>query len=96
MIHKIIKRPILTEKMTTLGEKHQYAFEVDTAANKIEIAKAIEKRFSVQVTSVRTISVHGKRKTQMTRRGRFEGYRPSWKKAIVTLAKGQSIELLEA
>ena len=96
MVHKIIKRPILTEKMTSLGEHRQYAFEVDIEANKIEIAKAIEKRFSVHVTSVRTIRVHGKRKTQMTRRGRFEGRRSSWKKAIVTLAQGQSIELLEA
>jgi large subunit ribosomal protein L23 len=96
MVHKIIKRPILTEKMTTLGEQRQYAFEVDINANKIEIAKAIEKRFSVHVISVRTIRVHGKHKTQLTRRGRFEGYRASWKKAIVTLAQGQSIELLEA
>jgi large subunit ribosomal protein L23 len=91
----IIKRPILTEKMTALGEKRQYAFEVDVDANKIEIAKAVEKRFSVKVLSVRTVRYRGKQKTQFTRRGRFSGKRASWKKAIVTLAQGQNIDLLE-
>ena len=92
----IIKKPILTEKMTLLGEKRQYAFAVDIDANKIEIGKAIEKRFSVKVTSVRTIRYRGKAKTQFTKRGRFSGMRASWKKAIVTLAPGQSLELLES
>jgi large subunit ribosomal protein L23 len=91
----IIKRPILTEKMTVLGEKHQFAFEVDINANKIEIAKAIEKRFSVNVESIRTIRYKGKRKAQFTRRGRIPGNRPSWKKAIVTLKEGQTIEIIE-
>jgi large subunit ribosomal protein L23 len=92
----IIRRPILTEKMTALGERRQYAFEVDPDANKIAIARAVEQRFSVTVLSVRTMNVRGKRKVQFTKRGRFEGMRPSWKKAIVTLAKDQSIELLES
>ncbi len=92
----IIKRPILTEKMTTLGEKHQYAFEVDVNSNKIEIAAAIAKRFSVDIASIRTIRYKGKRKSQFTRRGRMVGNRSSWKKAIVTLKEGQSIELLES
>ncbi|MDH7515983.1 MAG: 50S ribosomal protein L23 [Bacteroidota bacterium] len=91
----IIKRPILTEKMTNLGDAGQYAFEVAMNANKIEIARAVEKRFSVTVTSVRTIRYRGKTKVHFTRKGRFEGRRSSWKKAIVTLAKGQKIELLE-
>ncbi|HOJ04318.1 MAG TPA: 50S ribosomal protein L23 [Bacteroidota bacterium] len=95
-MNSIIKRPILTEKMTTLGEHGQYAFEVDVKANKIEIAKAISKRFSVDVASIRTILYKGKRKAQFTKRGRLQGSRPSWKKAIVTLKKGQTIELLEA
>ncbi|MCZ7556641.1 MAG: 50S ribosomal protein L23 [Bacteroidia bacterium] len=95
-MNSIIKRPILTEKMTMLGEKHQYAFEVDINANKIEIAKAIEKRFSVDIESIRTIRYKGKRKAQFTRRGRIPGNRPNWKKAIVTLKQGQTIELLEA
>jgi len=92
----IIKRPILTEKMTALGELRQYAFEVDINTNKIEISKAIEKRFSVNVTSIRTIRNRGKSKSQFTKQGRFHGFRTNWKKAIVTLAKDQSIELLEA
>lgn len=92
----IIKRPILTEKMTMLGDRHQYAFEVDINSNKIEIAQAITKRFSVEIASIRTIRYKGKRKSQFTRRGRMVGNRPSWKKAIVTLKEGQTIELLEA
>lgn len=92
----IIKRPILTEKMTAAAEQRQYAFEVDVDANKIEISKAVEKRYSVSVESIRTIVYKGKRKSQMTRRGRFEGQRANWKKAIVTIAKGQAIEFLEA
>ncbi len=92
----IIKRPILTEKMTMLGENHQFAFEVDINANKIEISNAIEKRFSVEIQSIRTIRYKGKRKSQFTKRGRLEGSRASWKKAIVTLKEGQTIELLEA
>jgi len=91
----IIKRPILTEKMTTLESKHQFAFEVDINANKIEIAQAIEKRFSVDVLSVRTIRYKGKSKAQFTRRGRLPGSRSDWKKAIVTLKEGQTIELVE-
>jgi large subunit ribosomal protein L23 len=81
--------------MTTLNERNQYAFEVAIDANKIEIAKAIEKRFEVNVLSIRTQRYKGKSKTQFTRRGRFEGKRPGWKKAIVTLKEGQTIEVLE-
>ncbi len=95
-MNMIIKRPILTEKMTMLNERHQYAFEVELNANKIEIAKAIEKRFEVDVVSIRTIRYKGKRKVQFTRRGRFSGKRADWKKAIVTLKEGQTIEVLEA
>jgi large subunit ribosomal protein L23 len=91
----IIKRPILTEKMTMLAERQQYAFEVDINSNKIEIAHAITKRFAVEIESIRTIRYKGKRKSQFTKRGRLAGKRPSWKKAIITLKAGQSIELLE-
>ena len=92
----IIKRPILTEKMTSLGDARQYAFEVAKSANKIEIAQAIEKRYTVTVISIRTISYKGKRKIHFTKKGRFEGNRPGWKKAIVTLAKDQTIDLIES
>jgi large subunit ribosomal protein L23 len=69
----------------------QYSFEVHPGANKIEIKKAIEEIFSVRVTSVRTIRMPGKKK----RMGRFEGKRPDWKKAVVTLKEGETIELFE-
>ena len=81
----ILKRPIVTEKITGLQDKRQFSFEVPLAANKIEIAKAVEKKFKVTVVSVRTMTVKGKRKTQLTRKGRFEGRKSTWKKASVTL-----------
>jgi large subunit ribosomal protein L23 len=91
----IIYRPIVTEKSTTLQEKQQYVFEVDPHANKIEIAKAIEKKFNVTVQEVRTMNYKGKTKTQLTRRGRFRGTTSHFKKAIVTLKEGDKIEFFE-
>lgn len=90
----ILIQPLLTEKMTELAATRQYAFKVDQAANKIEIARAVEKKFNVNVTSVRTLTVKGKVKTQLTRRGRVEGRKGDWKKAIVTLKDGQTIDFL--
>jgi len=60
--------------------------------NKIVVGKAIEKKFNVKVTSIRTVLVKGKHKSQMTRRGRFEGFTKTWKKAIVTLKEGDKID----
>lgn len=91
----IVKRPIVTEKITGLQERRQYAFEVEIGSNKIEIAKAIEKKFNVTVTNIRTLLVKGKRKTQLTRRGRFEGRTVGWKKALVTLKEGDKIDFFE-
>jgi large subunit ribosomal protein L23 len=91
----ILKRPIITEKMTALAVKRQYAFEVDLNANKIEIARAIEKKFNVTVESIRTIRSKGKRKSQMTKRGRIPGKRADFKKAIVTLKQDQKIDFFE-
>ncbi len=91
----IIFRPIVTEKMTKLGESGQYSFEVNDKANKIDILQVVEKRFNVKVISVRTMMVHGKTKAQMTRKGRFEGKTRRWKKAIITLRKGDKIEFFE-
>ena len=91
----ILKRPIVTEKITAMQEKRQYSFEVTLDANKIEIAKAVEKKFKVTVLSVRTLTVKGKRKTQLTRRGRFEGKTNTWKKALVTLKEGDKIDYFE-
>lgn len=90
----ILIQPLLTEKMTDLASSRQYAFKVAQESNKIEIARAIEKKFNVNVTSVRTLNVKGKVKTQLTRRGRVEGRRSGWKKAIVTLKDGQTIDFL--
>lgn len=89
---EIIVRPLLTEKGASLQERgNQYLFRVDRKANKIEIKKAIEEVFGVHVVSVRTIRMPGKRK----RMGRFEGQRPDWKKAVITVKEGESIELFE-
>jgi large subunit ribosomal protein L23 len=92
---EILKRPLVTEKMSALQEKGQYAFEVDLSANKIAIAKAVQKKFNVTVVNVRTINVKGKAKTQMTRRGRFAGRTAAWKKAVVTLKTGEKIEFFQ-
>jgi large subunit ribosomal protein L23 len=89
---RIIRRPFITEKGTSMQEKlNQYAFEVNLSANKIEIKRAVEERFSVKVTKVRTMRIHGKLKTL----GRFTGRRPERKKAIVTLADGDKIDLVD-
>ena len=90
--YKVIHRPLITEKSTIQKElNNQLAFEVDRRANKIEIKKAVERIFKVQVEEVRTMNYQGKRK----RLGRTMGRRRHWKKAIVTLKPGQKIEFFE-
>lgn len=90
--YEVIKRPLLTEKSTVIKEKNnQYCFEVNSNASKTDIRNAVETLFNVKVSDVRTMQYRGK-----TRRlGRFTGRRPDWKKAIVTLKAGTSIELFE-
>ena len=89
---QIVKRALITEKGSILREQTgQYTFEVDTDANKIEIKRAVEAIFKVKVTTVRTQMMHGKVK----RLGRSVGRRPDWKRAIVTLAADQTIELFD-
>ena len=88
----IVRRARITEKGTKIREgQNGYLFEVARDANKIEVKKAVEAIFNVKVNSVRTLRVHGKPK----RVGRHAGHRPDWKKAIVTLKKGDTIELFE-
>lgn len=95
-MHEILVRPLITEKMTNLTtEQGKYGFLVNPKANKIEIAKAIEKKFEVHVVDVKTINHPGKIKTQFRRSGRFTGKTPKFKKAIVTLKEGETIELFE-
>ena len=91
----ILKRPIVTEKMAALQEKGHYAFEVEQSANKIEIARAVEKKFNVTVVNVRTSRQKGKMKSQMTRKGRFAGRTTGWKKAIVRLKDGDKIQFFQ-
>ncbi|MDH4071362.1 MAG: 50S ribosomal protein L23 [Ignavibacteria bacterium] len=94
-MHTVLRRPIVTEKMTALQDKGQYAFEVRIDANKIEIARAVEQKFSVTVLQVRTVRSKGKSKSQLTRRGRFSGRTSAWKKAIVRLKEGDKIEFFQ-
>jgi large subunit ribosomal protein L23 len=75
----ILKRPVVTEKMTDMQDKGKYAFEVPRDANKIEIKKAVEKKFNVTVVGVQTMIQKGKSKSQLTRRGRFAGRTSAWK-----------------
>jgi large subunit ribosomal protein L23 len=88
----IVHRALISEKGTRLREgQNGYLFEVSRDANKIEIKHAVESIFSVKVEAVRTLRVHGKPK----RMGRYAGHRSDWKKAVVTLKKGQTIPLFE-
>jgi large subunit ribosomal protein L23 len=89
--HEIIRRPTVTEKGTALKEQNKYCFEVDRRANKIEVKRAVEALFNVKVAAVHTVTVRGRVK----RLGRFAGRTPDWKKAIVTLKEGHSIEFFE-
>jgi large subunit ribosomal protein L23 len=84
----LIHKPIVTEKATLLMEKNQYTFEVVPKATKPEIKAAIEYLFDVKVAAVNTINPPRKKK----RVGRFIGYKPNYKKAIVTLAEGNSLQ----
>ncbi|NLW45516.1 MAG: 50S ribosomal protein L23 [Syntrophomonadaceae bacterium] len=87
----IIIRPVITEKTMNLLAENKYTFLVDKRANKIEIKKAVEEIFNVKVDRVTTMNLRGKKK----RMGRFEGRRPSRKKAVVFLKPGHKITLFE-
>ena len=87
---EIVKAPVITEKSANLGqERGQYVFKVDPKANKTEIKQAIEKLFNVKVQEIRTVNVKPKKR----RVGRYAGLTNRSKKAIVTLAEGQTNEL---
>jgi len=90
---EILKKPIITEKMTMLGEKrNQYAFRVDKRANKYQIRQAIQELYGVQVDSVNTMRYAGKTKSRYTKAGFVEGRTDSFKKAVVTLKEGEVID----
>jgi len=89
---RVVVRPLMTEKSMRLkDERNSVTFQVVPDANKVEIRQAVEAIFNVKVSAVRTSTVEGKLK----RMGRHQGRRPSWKKAVVTLAPGHKIELVE-
>lgn len=88
----VLKKPLVTEKVSALNEKGKYGFFVDLNANKVEIKKAVEKQYSVNVVSVNTMSVMGKLKTRYTKTGILAGRQKNYKKAIVTLAEGEIID----
>ena len=88
----ILIKPIITEKTTALMEERKYTFRVPLAATTVEIRQAVEQIFKVKVQAVNTMRYEGK----MKRLGRTQGRRSDWKKAVVTLKPGETIELFEA
>ena len=86
----VITRPIVTEKSTALGEFGKYVFQVRADATKHSIRRAVEAMFRVEVASVNVMNVRGKPR----RMGRFAGHRANWRKAVVTLREGHSIEVV--
>ena len=88
----VLKKPLVTEKVSALNEKGKYGFIVNADANKVEIKNAVEKQYGVNVEKVNTMNVMGKLKTRYTKAGVLSGRRPNYKKAIVTLAEGEVID----
>ncbi len=89
--HKVIVRPVITEKSTFLSGQNKYVFEVAPEANKIQVRQAVEALFPVNVVSVNIVRVPAKER----RLGRHRGMTRPWKKAIVTVRPGQRIELYQ-
>lgn len=89
--YKIVMKPLVTEKVSGLGVLNKYVFAVAKNANKIEVAKAIKEIYSLKPVSVNVIRMSGKK----ARYGRISGRRKDWKKAIITLPKGQTIKVYE-
>ena len=98
--NKILIRPIFTEKMSRLEEDSKYSFQVMVGSNKLEIKKAVEAMFNVSVKKVSTSNRSGKKKNMTVKSGgrtiRTNGKRSNWKKAIVTLKEGDTIDLLDS
>lgn len=90
----VLIKPILSEKANAQQEKlHRYAFRVAQKANKLEIKKAVESFYGVTVVDVNTATAPGKNKTRYTKAGFIKGRKPSYKKAMVTIADGDTIDL---
>jgi large subunit ribosomal protein L23 len=93
-LSEVLIKPILSEKANAQQEKlRRYAFKVSKKANKLEIKKAVEEFYGVNVVDVNTVVVPGKNKTRYTKKGFVQGQKPSFKKAMVTVAEGETIDL---
>jgi large subunit ribosomal protein L23 len=93
-LSEVLLKPILTEKANAQQDKlRRYAFKVARKANKLEIKKAIENFYGVTVTGVNTAVVPGKNKSRFTKAGVISGRKPAYKKAYVTVAEGENIDL---
>jgi len=89
----IIIKPVITEKMTEMGETlNRYGFVVNRKANKLQIKKAVEDLYGVEVLSVNTMTYRGKTKSRFTKTGIISGKTASYKKAIITVAEGETID----
>ncbi len=89
----VIKKPIITEKMTAKGEKlNQFGFIVDKRANKLQIREEVEELYGVEILSVNTMNYSGKKKSRNTKSGVISGKTNAFKKAIITIAEGESID----
>jgi large subunit ribosomal protein L23 len=96
-LSEVLIKPILTEKANAQQEKlHRYAFKVSRKANKLEIKKAIQDFYGVTVVDVNTAVIPGKNKTRFTKAGYIQGQKPAYKKALVTVAEGEIIDLYSA
>ncbi len=90
----VLIRPILTEKANAQQEKlRRYAFKVNKGANKLEIKKAVEAFYGITVVDVNTVIVPGKARSRSTKAGLITGRKPGYKKALITVAVGESIDL---
>ena len=93
-LSEVLVKPILTEKANAQQDKlRRYAFKVNRKANKLEIKKAVEEFYGVSVIDVNTVVVPGKNKTRFTKAGFIKGVKPGYKKAYVTVAEGETIDL---
>jgi large subunit ribosomal protein L23 len=91
---EVLIKPILTEKANAQQEKlRRYAFKVNRKANKLEIKKAVESFYGITVIDVNTAVVPGKNKTRFTKAGYIQGRKPAYKKALITIAEGETIDL---
>jgi large subunit ribosomal protein L23 len=96
-LSQVLVRPVITEKVNLQMERNgRYTFVVGHQANKLEIKQAVEEFYGVKVADVNTVVVPAKNKTRYTKAGLLSGRKPSYKKAVVTLAEGETIDLFTA